>query len=145
MINSIKKGKRVEREVAKILSRLTNCTFERVPMSGGFATSRNTKSCVFNGDLFCEEEPYKESLVVEVKATKEKILISDILNEKSTLNKWIAQSKRECGTADWLLIFKMNGKKTIFLCTYHVLLKYKKIFENSKPTQCSDYWIGELK
>ena len=160
-IHSLNKGKRVEREVAKLLSKLTGCVWERVPMSGAFSTTRKTQSCVFNGDLFCEEEPYKESLVVEVKATKELILLSDIFNPKSLLNKWIGQCMRESGDADWILIFKSNGRKPIILCKYEVFKpktpssliidsyymqeKYSKLFLNLSCYVFGQFIIGEIK
>ena len=145
-INCINKGKNFERSVVKILSKITNCIWERVPCSGAFATSRKTESFVFNGDVFCEQEPYRESIVIECKATKELILISDIFNPKSLLNKWITQCKRECGNSNWLLIFKMNGRKPIFLSQKEFIANplIEKITERFGGVDYANYWIGEI-
>ena len=79
MTNSIKKGKKFEREIAKRLSKLTGKEFLRVPMSGGFSTSFKTRT--LKGDVFSEAEDYKD-VVVECKIRKNPIKILKKLNAK---------------------------------------------------------------
>ena len=55
MIHSLNKGKTFERWVANYLTDKTKVKWHRVPMSGGFQTSFNTKATEFAGDVFTEE------------------------------------------------------------------------------------------
>ncbi len=106
MTKSLNKGKRFERFVAKKLTEITDKEFKRVPLSGAFSTREGTKSNVFKGDVFCEDEEFKD-IVIECK-TLGKYLSLDELFEEGTLYKWIKQTIEEAGNFNWVLIFKEN-------------------------------------
>lgn len=146
-MSSIHKGKHFEREVAHKLTELTNCKFMRVPMSGAFSTNNNSENPVFDGDVFCENQIYKD-LVIECKATSKKILITDIFNEKSLLCSFIKQAREESKGKDWLLIIKMNNITPFFICEYEKFIpqiKYGDIFKNLEMKQLSNYYVGLFK
>lgn len=158
MINSIKKGKSFERELANKLTELTNCKWNRVPMSGAFSTNNSSENPIFNGDVFCENEKYK-SLCIECKATKEIIELTSIFNHNSTLSKFIHQAQYEAKGNDWILFVKVNGRKVFYICefetfkpernsdfvnSYCIIDKYKDIFENSIPICYGSYYLGIL-
>lgn len=112
MVNSQRKGKRFEREVAKKLSEFYGLPFRRVPMSGGFGTMGATRR-EFRGDIYCDSPKCGiwQKIVVECKVTKQKINLSDIFREKSLLWQWVEQAKREAEGQDWVLIFKDGTRK----------------------------------
>ncbi len=116
MVNSIKKGKNFERDVANFLTAKTGAKFHRVPMSGGFATSFTTKSTEFQGDIFTEDERFKD-ICIECKAYQS-LEFGDIFRSKSNLYSWIDQAIRESGARPWLLIFKLNNRGAF--CCYEM-------------------------
>ena len=108
MVNSIKKGKNGEREVAKLLTKITNVNWRRVPSSGALFTSQQAKK--FKGDVYTDS-PLFENVVVEVKNTKKGLTVSDMFNKKSCLYKWLDQLEKETGQHDTgVLFFKDKGK-----------------------------------
>ena len=113
MVNSIKKGKGFEREVAKFLTKITGCNFRRVPMSGAFSTSFHTSGHQFKGDVFTEDEKLKD-IVIECKFHKN-LAICDFFNPNSKLYDWIRQSINESKGNDWILFFKINNIGTFII------------------------------
>lgn len=112
-VNSIKKGKGFEREVANFLTRITDAKWNRVPCSGGFQTSHNTTNPVFSGDVFTEDERYKD-IVIECKFHKY-LVINDFFNHESKLYDWIRQSIKESQNNNWILFFKINNIGTFII------------------------------
>jgi len=107
MVHSLNKGKGFERVIAKLLTNVTGVKWMRVPMSGAFATLNETNDPRFKGDVFTEEKAYNK-LVIECKATKNRLSLEDISNKKSLFWQWVKQSKRESKGLVWLLFFKAN-------------------------------------
>ena len=72
MVNALKKGRRFERFVAKLLSKTFKIPFHRVPMSGAFQTQKNINNPIFKGDVFTEDEEWNDlfNVVIECKTTK---------------------------------------------------------------------------
>ena len=116
MVNPKKKGNKFEREIANFLTKILGVKFHRVPMSGAFATVNKTTSEVFNGDVFTEDEKYKD-IVIECKSYKS-FSINDFFSDKSKFYSWINQSVRESGNKNWVLFFKINNIGTFFLIDY---------------------------
>jgi hypothetical protein len=112
MINSIVKGKSYERKIAKKLSNVFGCKFNRVPQSGAFATVNRSDDYRFKGDIFTEDTAFnaKHGVMIECKKCKDAVTIADLCSEKSALAKWVVQSEREAkdARAFWL-IFSWNG------------------------------------
>ena len=101
MTNSIRKGKRFELEVAHLLTKYLGKEFKRVPMSGAFATTQQTKNPIFKGDVFTEDKDF--GTVIECKRIKKVT--------PSIMKKWIQQCKREAGLRNnFWLIFKEDRK-----------------------------------
>lgn len=111
VINAIKKGKGFEREVAHYLTKQLGVKFERVPCSGGFQTSHDTRDHRFRGDVFTECDLWKD-LTVECKRHKD-LRIIDLFNKKSKFWEWIEQCKTESASSGvegkWVLFFRMNN------------------------------------
>lgn len=134
MVNSIKKGKDFERKIAHLLTEITEKTWRRVPMSGAFATSYNTESPQFKGDVFTEDASYSD-IVIECKAHKE-LSLTDLFNHKSKLYSWIEQSERESLSKNktvsnpWILFFKINniGTFVLFCNKYTPRIEYYNIY-----------------
>jgi len=155
MTNSIKKGKKFEREIAKRLSKLTGKEFLRVPMSGGFSTSFKTRT--LKGDVFSEAEDYKD-VVVECKIRKNPIKIGDLTSKKSELWDWIEQTEREALSSPSILFFRWNNSKKTFGITSSTRLAFKflknpLLFSNNFRIILNEwesvklkhfYWLGEL-
>ena len=114
MVNSKKKGNRFELKIAKLLTEKTGVKWYRVPLSGAFATKQGTKDIRFKGDIYTDDK-YYNNIVIECKATKDRITLEDIYNIKSKLWKWIQQSERESNNKQWLLFFKANNGKIFIL------------------------------
>ena len=106
-IHSLNKGKRGEREVAKLLTRLTCVDWKRVPSSGALFTTH--QSVEFRGDVYCVTKPY-DDVVVEVKNHKGMVSFNDLLNPDSILWNWVSQLKAESQDSLGVLFFKSNGK-----------------------------------
>ncbi len=114
VVNSIKKGKGFERLVANSLTKLTGVKWQRVPMSGAFSTVNKSTDERFFGDVFTEAPEYV-GIVVECKKTKDPITIGELVNPKSRITEWIAQTTKESKTKDWILVFSWNNSKVYFL------------------------------
>lgn len=106
-MNSIDKGKRGEREVAKLLSAITSATWARVPSSGALFTSQGKE--MFAGDVYTDHRDFGD-VTIEVKNQNVVVSVNEILNKKSVLHTWISQLKRECGSNLGILFFKNKGK-----------------------------------
>lgn len=106
MVNSKVKGKRMEQLFARKLTELTGHKWHRTANSGAMATAQGIKDNRFKGDLFCEDFP---DIVIEVKATKDRITLEDLHNENSLFWKWVEQCERESGNKPWVLLFHSNN------------------------------------
>ena len=111
MINSKKKGNRFELEIAKILTELTNTKWYRVGVSSGarFTTIGAEK---YQGDVTTDDSMY-QNVIIECKATKNRITLEDIANPKSRLYEWINQAKQK--DKKWILFFKANNGSIFYL------------------------------
>ncbi|MFA5132971.1 MAG: hypothetical protein WC444_06620 [Candidatus Paceibacterota bacterium] len=109
MVNAIKKGKSFEREVANYLTAKTGVTWHRVPQSGAFATVNNSNDSRFDGDVFTEDEQFKD-LVVECKSNKNDVDLNVLFNPKSMFWSWVEQTEFESKDKRWLLFFKITHK-----------------------------------
>lgn len=115
MVQSIKKGKKFELEVAHLLSKITGgARWNRVPNSGGIATTGATTDPRFAGDVYTDEKRYAD-IVVECKIQRKPINLLDLINPKSMWNQWIGQTKVESKGKFWLLFFRWNAGE-ILLC-----------------------------
>ena len=113
MVNPKQKGNRFEREIANFLTKILGVKFFRTPMSGAFQTVNKTTSEVFSGDVFTEDETYKD-IVIECKSYKD-FSIHDFFSDKSKFYSWINQSISESGDKSWVLFFKINNVGTFFV------------------------------
>ncbi|MCD6347794.1 MAG: hypothetical protein J7L96_10275 [Bacteroidales bacterium] len=122
MTNSIKKGKRYERQVARRLSEALDLTVKRVPMSGGFATANKTNNPVFRGDLFSDDPEFLNlfgEVVIECKITKKPLSFS-------LLNQWLDQcSEESAGNLYWLIMKYQDGESVIIGKGRHLLGMHK--------------------
>ncbi len=114
MVNSRVKGARFERQVAKLLTDLFGVKFERVPMSGAYSTTHNTRNPVFKGDVFTEDEGFnkKFNVVIECKRIK-KLPKHDCGLDFLLLNKvgvWLDQCVRESKPKNFWLFIKEDYK-----------------------------------
>lgn len=109
MVNRNQKGKRVEREIAKLLTKATGDDWNRVLNSGGYATATGTEEGRFRGDVFSDDWP---SYCIEVKSTKDNISLSHFFSKKSKVNKYIKQAVDESGDATPVLFVKINHRGT---------------------------------
>jgi Holliday junction resolvase len=112
-INSIRKGKKFERDLAKILTDLLGIEICRVPMSGGFATMHNSDTLA--GDLMAVHKTDFMPFTIESKHFKD-LNILDILNEKlkqNTIFEWIRQSEEEGKQMKKVpfILFKLNNSQ----------------------------------
>jgi len=119
-INSINKGKRFERLVAKILSEKLGVPFQRTAQSGAFATVNGLK--MMRGDIFTEHPAYKD-LVVECKFRRDAFKIEEFFLQarEDNLNGFLAQTWDEAGCDEtlgqkpnWILFVKSNGHNILF-------------------------------
>lgn len=137
MINSIAKGKRFEREVAKILTEKTKVKWMRVAMSGAFATKQQIQNNVFRGDVFTESDEYCD-IVVECKYRKRPILFSEIFFDyQNMLAGFLTQAINESNGADFSLFIKTNHSHIIIFSNSKKIkkifnLKLRIIFKNKK-------------
>ena len=114
-VNGKQKGSRVEREVAKILSKWWGAEFTRTPSSGMFATTHSVQLSRLGvdiaGDIICPKDfPFN----VEVKSRKKIDLFDIARNGKdSELWDWWEQSVRDANNTQKIpiVIFKENGKQ----------------------------------
>jgi len=112
-INSKKKGNRFELEVSKALTKITGAEWYRVGVSSG---ARFTKQGLesFQGDILTENQEYT-GIIIECKATKDRVCVEDLANKKSKFWEWIEQVEKESAGKDWVLIFKANNGKMFFV------------------------------
>ena len=112
-LNSKKKGNRFELEVSKALTKITGAEWYRVGVSSG---ARFTKQGIesFQGDILTENLEYK-GIIIECKATKDRISMEDLANKKSKFWEWIEQVEEESPRKEWVLIFKANNGKMFFV------------------------------
>jgi len=82
--------------------------------SGGRATREGIEDHRFKGDVFCENDEYINT-VIECKVTKNKLLLSELFNNR-TLTKWIHQSANESDGYNWILFIKVN-RDSIYILT----------------------------
>jgi len=111
MVNSLQKGKRNERQLAKMLSTWWGSEFHRTPSSGAFFTQhQQTQLDPVRGDLVC---PADFPFTVETKNYKVVDLYDLIRNgKKSEIFKWWEQAKDETAPGKKpLVIFKENKKQ----------------------------------
>ena len=116
MINSKKKGNRVELEIAKIFCERFGKEFCRVPQSGAFGTNyrktnlREDAIEILSGDIITPEE-FRFS--IEVKSRKD-FNFFDFFNKKSELHDWLNQCEKDADASSKmpLLIVKINYHET---------------------------------
>lgn len=107
-MHSLNKGKRGEREVAKLLTEITGVVWKRVPCSGALFTSQDSSQ--FRGDVYTDD-PFLKDIVVEVKNQKIEVSLNDVINRDSFVWKWVAQLNSECKVGGLgILFFKNKGK-----------------------------------
>lgn len=122
MVNSIKKGKRGELEIAHLLSEITGVVWNRVPCSGGLFTSSRQE---FRGDVYTDDEFHKD-IVIEVKNQKVLITLNEVISKQGSLQNWINQLNSESEGKLGVLFFKNKGKWIWYLhCPGGVLLMTK--------------------
>lgn len=140
MVNSIKKGKTFERNIANFLTNIMQVKYHRVPCSGGFSTSQHTSGHQFNGDVFTENKKYKD-IIIECKSYKE-IKFIDIFNTNSKIHNWVNQAKTESKGNHYLVIFKIN-KIGIFLISnnfqYIYNVNYKCLIDEIVEYRVKNY------
>ncbi|MEO0272619.1 MAG: hypothetical protein ABIM30_05975 [candidate division WOR-3 bacterium] len=112
MVNSLKKGHRYEREVAKWLSNATGALFYRTPNSGATATSM--KIGEFAGDILTNDARFANT-VIECKHYRKPVTLDDLFASKSYFWEWVHQATKEADGRDWILFFKANRGGT-FVC-----------------------------
>lgn len=142
MVNSMRKGKGFERQVANCLTKQTGVKWQRVPMSGAFSTVNRSNDARFFGDVFTED-PKFAGLVVECKKTKEPIMIGEIVNPKSRITAWLDQTAKEAKTKDWILIFGWNNSKMYFFTQNKSVIESLNI--NKLAIQVGSFWFGLFK
>lgn len=109
---SVVKGKRVEREVAKKLTEFLGIKFFRTPQSGASPISRDYKVA---GDICTNEQNWQ--FCIEVKSKKTWHLES-IFSKTSKFWQWWAQTIRQAHETNLkpLLIIKTNFAKFFAIC-----------------------------
>lgn len=118
MVNSTKKGKCFERDVAKYLGTITQSRFMRIPQSGGTATTWNLSNLC--GDVIpigVLNGTEKQTFIVECKSYNKSIELQDFFTEKAMIYKFIKQAEKEAaqiGSNEWYLFIKLT-RKGVFL------------------------------
>ena len=107
MVHSLNKGKRAERELCKILIKVTGVEWKRVPCSGALFTTHGSEE--FAGDVYSTVSPY-DHITIECKHHKESIHFSEFFNDLSRMHKWLKQSYKESRGNACYLFFKDRGK-----------------------------------
>lgn len=118
MVNSIAKGKRFEREAAKLLSSTTQVPWHRTPCSGAMSTTQKIKNKAFKGDVFTEHPNY--TMVVECKSINH-FLLPSLFSQKSLAWQWIC--KLEADFATWALLVKVRQSGILAISPYTDVLK----------------------
>ena len=124
MVNALKKGRRFERFVAKLLSKTFKIPFHRVPASGAFSTRENVDNPIFKGDVFTENKKWNKifNVVIECKTTKKLPRVDwdspywyfDIL-VNTRVNKWLNQCYKEAKKKDFWLFIKQDYKPIVVI------------------------------
>jgi len=130
-VNGKAKGNRVEREVAKVLSKWWGSDFTRTPSSGMFSTTHATQLSSLGvdlaGDIICPKDfPFS----VEVKSRKKIDLFDVARNGKdSEIWDWWMQSCRDANQVNKipLVIFKENGKQFYAMLPHSLVLLTKSV------------------
>jgi len=107
LVNVKQKGNRGERDIANILTTMTEVKWNRVPCSGAIFTTGGDSD--LKGDVYCKDTEYKD-ITIEVKNHTGCVSINDIFNKKSKFHKWVDQLKEECLGDDGFLFFKSSRK-----------------------------------
>jgi len=112
MVNSSVKGKCFERDVSKIMGKVTGHEHFRSPQSGGMSTNHSLNN--FVGDVIPKivfENKERQSYVVECKSVA-KLNIQDIYNPTSLFYSYIKQTEEESEKINvfWYLFIKVNRK-----------------------------------
>lgn len=127
------KGNNFERTIAKHLSNVFGCNFERVPTSGAMTGGLNahvlermsaSQKLLLEGDLIPPDE--MPNLKIECKSLK-KISFSSFLTGNKTLDDWIDQAMSSDKL--WFLIFKINNRG-VFVLTHEYFYKKFAIKSN---------------
>ena len=148
MVNSINKGKRFEREVAHVLTKHFGIPFKRVPMSGAFSTTQNTKNPVFKGDVFTEDKKFNErwNVVIECKRVKRlpKYNSSTIHGryaflDKSIIKHWLGQCSREAMPKHFWLIFREDYGNPYIITGYNLNKGENPVYAISQPELLMDF------
>jgi len=124
-INRNKKGKRFELDVAHLLNSITSSPWFRVANSGGLANRRPDNMLGFQGDVFSNDERYK-NIVVECKFWN-KLSINDLFSTKSLLHLAIKQAENEAGSNPWMLFIKTNNKGTLLILPDFINTDYTEV------------------
>jgi len=111
VVNSIKKGKSFERQIANFLTYMTESPWKRIPNSGGLASAANRDNITFQGDIYNLQYP---NTVIECKHWKE-LSVSDLYNPVSAFANAIKQAKKESQGKDWILFVKVNNQGIIMV------------------------------
>jgi len=108
MTNNKQKGKRVERQAAKLLTEKTGVEWKRTVFSGAMSTHRD--NVVYKGDVHCTDETSGWSnSTVEVKARKNSIKLQELFNPDSKLSKYVEQAISQVKHFnEWILLVKVN-------------------------------------
>ena len=142
MINSLSKGKRFEREVAKILTEHFGVPFKRVPMSGAFSTTQNTENPVFRGDVFTEDEGFNRrwNVVIECKRINklpkhnfDNIIRKQEFMSKSVVNHWLGQCSKEAMPKNFWLIFREDYGEPYIIRGYNLNRWKNPVYSISHP------------
>jgi hypothetical protein len=124
MVNGKQKGNSYEREIANYLTYLLGVKYNRVPMSGAFATVSHVENPLFKGDVFTEDEEYKK-IIIECKSWADMKLV-EFFNLQSKIYDWIAQAKRESDGLPWLLFIKISRQGDFLIYDETYLASYTK-------------------
>ena len=129
VFKSGKKGKKFERECAHLLSKITGgARWNRVPCSGGIATTGKTDDPRFAGDLYTDDKRYAD-IVVECKIQRKPINLQDLTNPKSIWNQWIVQTMAESKGKFWFLFFRWNAGQIMFVAPTQDEKELGKLFD----------------
>jgi len=145
MTNNKQKGKRVERQAAKLLTEKTGVEWKRTVFSGAMSTHR--ENAVYKGDVHCtDEDSAWSNTVVEVKARKNSIKLQELFNPNSKLCKHVQQAISQVKPpSKWLLLVKVNYEGWFLICDIdNVPFYVEELDMNTRHVtiQTKDYYIG---
>jgi hypothetical protein len=144
MINSYKKGRSFEQQIAKLLTTTSNKPWKRVPNSGSLKKLHTHP--LFQGDIYSENYP---DVHVECKAFR-MFHTAQLFNAQSNFNTSIKQVIKESNGRDWLLFIKPNNKGLYVLfnrpgVVHDLGLVFKKTSVCIMNKDCSDVKYHLLK